>query len=303
MDNANNENTFLADWLDGKLSDAALREKVSAADFEAYLQLRETLGLYQIADPDMSQQYAAIKAKRIAANDAKPVRKIKPYVYLSVAASLMLFFGLYQFFVFSNHLQTGYGETTALTLADGSVLTLNAQSKVDYPSLFKYNRQLQLDGEAYFEVQKGSRFVVATALGEVAVLGTKFNVIAQDGFFEVVCFDGRVKVTHNRQSTILTKGEAVRFFKQRQEEWTQNSHREPDWIGGESTFRNTPLQQVIRQFENQYHYDVQYPEQLGNIRFTGSFTHRNLETALQSICLPLQLQHKQTGNRKISLAQ
>lgn len=303
MDTANNENTFLADWLDGKLSDAALREKVSAADFEAYGQLRETLGLYQIADPDMAQQYAKIKAKRIAANNAKPVRKIRPYVYLSVAASLLLFFGFYQFFAFANHLQTGYGETTALTLADGSMVTLNAQSKVDYPSLFKYNRQLQLDGEAYFEVQKGSRFVVATALGEVAVLGTKFNVIAQDGFFEVVCFDGRVKVTHNRQSTILTKGKAVRFFKQRQEEWTQNSHREPDWITGESTFRNTPLQQVIRQFENQYHCDLQYPENLSDIRFTGSFTHRNLETALQSICIPLQLQHTQIGNRKISLAQ
>jgi transmembrane sensor len=261
------------------------------------------LGSYQIADPDMGAQHAAVKAKRIAANNAKPVRKIRPYVYISVAASLMLFFGLYQFFVFSNSLQTGYGETTALTLADGSMVTLNAQSEVDYPSLFKYNRQLQLDGEAYFEVQKGSQFTVATALGEVAVLGTKFNVVAQDGFFEVVCFDGRVKVTHNHQSTILTKGKAIRFFKQQQEDWTQNTGREPDWIGGESTFRNTPLQQVIRQFENQYHYKVQYPEQLGNIRFTGSFTHRSLQTALQSICLPLQLQHTQTGNRKISLAQ
>lgn len=303
MDTANNENTFLADWLEGKISDAALCEKVSATDFEAYLKLRETLGLYQIADPDMNEQYAAIKAKRIAANNAQPVRKIWPYVYLSVAASLLLFFGLYQFFVFSNIVQTGYGETTALTLADGSEVTLNAQSKVGYPSLFKYNRQLQLDGEAYFEVQKGSQFTVATALGEVAVLGTKFNVVAQDDFFEVVCFGGRVKVTHDHQSTILTKGKAIRFFKKQQEDWTQNTGRGPDWIGGESTFRNTPLQQVIRQFENQYHYNVQYPENLGNIRFTGSFTHRSLQTALQSICLPLQLQHNQTGNRKISLAQ
>jgi transmembrane sensor len=301
----NNENTFLADWLEGKISDDQLRIQVSEADFEAYLKLRDTLGSYQVSEPDMDHHYQAIKTKMARALDAKekPVRKIRPYVYMAVAASLLLFFGLYQFFAFSNSVQTTFGETTALHLADGSLVKINAKSKVDYPTLFKYNRELRLDGEAFFEVQKGSKFSVETALGTVEVLGTKFNVIAQDGFFEVVCFEGRVKVTHKNQSAILTPGKAIRFFENSQENWRQDLANQPERINGESTFRNTPLLQVIHQFENQYQYKVAFPESLANVRFTGSFTHKNKQTALQSICLPMQLKHAQTGNGTITISE
>jgi len=304
MDNSQDQkDTFLADWLDGKMADEQLQQLVSPQDFEAYLKLREAMNAYEFATPDMERNFAAIQAKKATPKIENRVRKIPRYVYFSVAAGLLLCFGLYHFFAFSNVRQTGFGNTTALTLADGSKLTLNAKSKVEYPSLFAYNRNLRLEGEAFFEVGKGSKFTVNTPQGKVEVLGTKFNVVANAGFFEVNCYEGRVKVTHGVQSQILTVGRSVRFYNQKTESWYENTPPKPQWIEGESAFSSTPMQQVILEFKNQYHCEVQYPEHLRGVRFTGSFTHKNKKTALQSICIPMQLQCTQTANGKITIAE
>lgn len=70
--------------------------------------------------------------------------------------------------------------TYKLTLTDGTMVTLNADSKLTYPSSFEGNeRVVSLEGEAYFEVNKqtnNSTFIVKGDNQEVRVLGTKFNV-------------------------------------------------------------------------------------------------------------------------------
>lgn len=299
----NDEDTFLAQWLEGKISDDDLKAQVGLIDFNAYVKLKETLNLYEVAQPDTDKHFAAVKTKLAKSHEEKPLKKIRPYVYMAVAASLLLLFGLFGLFAFSNHAQSGFGQSKTLDLADGSRVKINAKSTLDYPALFKYNRELRLYGEAFFEVRKGSKFTVQTALGEVEVLGTKFNVVSQGNFFEVVCFDGRVKVCHASQTVILTQGNAVRFFNGSQENWKENPGVEPGWIGGESSFRNTPLEQVIHQFENQYDLKIVYPKILARVRFTGSFTHNNQQKALQSICLPLQLKPQETGSKKITIVQ
>jgi ferric-dicitrate binding protein FerR (iron transport regulator) len=205
-------------------------------------------------------------------------------------------------FVFSNERQAGFGTTAKLALNDHSHVTLNAKSTVSYPTLFQYIRTLKLDGEAYFEVAKGSTFTVETPQGNVRVLGTKFNVLARPGFFEAVCYEGKVQVSHNDFCIILKPGEAVRFYGKKQETWKINEPK-PLWTSGESGFRNTPLQYVITELENQYHKEIQYPKQMAAVRFTGSFTHKNLEIALQSVCLPLHLRYTETQPGKIVLSE
>ncbi len=298
----NNDKTFLADWLEGKLSDQQLKQRVSESDFEAYVKLRLALENSAISTPDLEASYAAIKAKKIAALRHKPVRTVRMYGYVAVAATLILLFGLSQLFIFTNSALAGFGKTMAVRMDDGSQITLNARSKISYPSLFRYNRTLKLDGEAYFEVEKGRTFTVETDQGKVEVLGTKFDVIARKGFFEVTCFEGKVKVSNGSRSVLLTQGSAVRFFGKLPESWKE-SNPLPFWTGDESGFRGTPLEYVIISLENQYHCEISYPKQLAHAKFTGSFTHSDIDTALQSVCLPLNLKYAKTASGKIILSE
>lgn len=294
--------TFLADWLAGRLTDAQLRTKVSAEDFHAYLKLKESLAMLELPTPDLDANFASVKAKKAAALDKKHRPKVvRLYTYVAVAASVLALIGLYNFFVFSNVTATGFGDRRELALTDYSKVRLNAKSSVAYPNLFALNRTLTLDGEAYFEVTKGQRFTVETAQGSVTVLGTKFNVLVRDGVFEVTCFEGKVKVCHNDQTAILMPGNAIRFYDEQPENW-KTSAQKPGWAQHESSFRNMPFLAVLSALENQYGVAIDCPEAAKDIRFTGTFTHQNLDTALQSVCVPMQLKPIKT-NGKIVLSE
>jgi len=254
--------------------------------------LKNALGNYTISDADLEQNYAKIQKKIEAKNSTTQPKVFHLWKYVVVAASLLLFFGLYQVFYFSNNVSTNYGLTEIVTLKDNSRVTLNSKSKLSYPNFFKWNRTLKLDGEAFFEVQKGSKFTVETSLGKVTVLGTKFNVTSFNDYFEVVCYEGKVKVENNTKTVILTRGESVRVYEKTFENWAQNNAEKPQWISGESSFKNVPIKYVLNKFEMQFNTKVKYPENISKIKFTGSFTNKNIETALKTICVPLNLNYK-----------
>src|SRR5579872_616700 len=110
---------------------------------------------------------------------------------LVVAASLTaIAFGIWWIGARTGHLQyseirTGYGEIKSVLLPDSSVVTLNANSTMRIPEQWTEasGRQVWLEGEAYFQVQKkpatAEKFVVHTKEVDVEVLGTKFNVNAR----------------------------------------------------------------------------------------------------------------------------
>ncbi|WP_290874723.1 FecR domain-containing protein [Flavobacterium sp.] len=284
---AQNE-TYLSDWLAGKISDAQLKALISSEDFLAYQKIKIALDGLEIKSPNMAQNFESIRQKLADKTPTKP-RVVSLWRYVSVAATVLAFFGLYHFFIAQNDVITDFGKSRSITLADNSKVSLNAKSTLSYGNLFAYQRTLQLQGEAFFEVEKGSPFTVETPLGEVLVLGTKFNVVAIGDLFEVKCYEGKVKVSHQSQSTILTSGESVRFYKGTSENWAETTTAKPTWISGESSFKKVPMRYVITQFQNQYNVAVKYPKHIENIKFTGTFTHKDANVALQSICLPLQL--------------
>ena len=289
MENNENKNqTFLADWLDGKLSDAKLMQHVGHEEFAAYRKLKHSLDNLHLENPDFESNYAAIKAKKINRLDTKEKRIRPQFWYAAIAATLLVFFGLYKMLVFSNSNITGVGQKQTVLMADNSKVILNSKSTLSYPSLFRYNRVLNLDGEAYFEVAKGSAFRVLTGIGEVRVLGTKFNVTVAEDYLEVICYQGKVKVCRGDMESILNVGDAVRMYKSRSEIWKEKKPV-PGWTRGESTFRKTPFAEVVRRFENQYGIDVEFASNLANSGFTGSFSHTNIDLALQSLCVPMNL--------------
>lgn len=309
----NNENEhFLADWLSGKLSDDELQQLVTPTDFTAFQKIKATLDNSVLSAPSADADFAKIKQKlttqkvikvgaQAQTNGAN--KKTIPLWTYAVAACLLVAFGFYQLYYLSNEVQTQSGTNKTVVLADRSKVTVNAKSKFCYGNLFRYNRTIELEGEAFFEVTKGSTFTVKTALGKVTVLGTKFNVASFSDYFEVACYEGKVKVERSGKMVVLTKGESLRSYNSTFENWAGGNTQEPLWIKGETSLRKVPVRYVFAQFEKQFGVRVTYPPTIQNSKFTGSFSNSNIETALQSICVPLQLNYSKTASGVITISE
>lgn len=293
---------YLADWLSGKMPDDELRQLIPETDFLAFQKIRDTLGKSVVAQPADTDSFAAIKQKMASKKPTAKPRVIPVWGY-AVAACLLLSLGWYQLYFMSNQAGTAVGTNKTVVLSDDSKVTLNAQSKICYANLFAYNRTIELEGEAFFEVRKGASFKVKTALGEVTVLGTKFNVNSFSDYFEVVCHQGKVSVRSHGRNTILTKGETVRYCGGTFENWADETLAEPLWMKGETALRKVPMKYVFAQFEKQFNQKVAFPKSMENITFTGSFSNSRMETALQSICLPLGLKYATTAPGTIQISE
>jgi len=103
--------------------------------------------------------------------------------------------------------RTEAGEERMVELPDGSKVYMAPAStlRVKYSD---ERRELNLLGDAFFEVEKGSPFTVNTSVGEITVLGTSFSVEARETL-AVACATGKVKVTRKADEVLLTKGLAV----------------------------------------------------------------------------------------------
>lgn len=219
------------------------------------------------------------------------IRKLWPA--MAVAASFILLISIFWPGNSSSEiLSTPLASTLDHTLPDNSIVAINADSKLEYtPGSFLEQRSIELDGEAYFNVEKGSAFVVTTPDIKVEVLGTSFNVFSRDGYAEVFCETGKVRVSQKSTSSsiVLSPGEsAVLDSNVLSKKKTLLSK---EWHKGEFKFDNAPLDLVLEELKRQYKIDIIIPEDLEDMPYTGFFEKENLEKALQSILWPLSLNY------------
>ena len=108
---------------------------------------------------------------------------------------------------------TSYGEKSKIAMPDGSTIWLNSGSSLTYSDKYGIkNRQVELRGEAYFEVEKGKKdFIVQTPKHSVVVKGTKFNISAypDNTILSTTLLEGRVELKYKNRSLNLTPGETV----------------------------------------------------------------------------------------------
>jgi ferric-dicitrate binding protein FerR (iron transport regulator) len=213
---------------------------------------------------------------------------------LRLAASLLLVgLSLGGIYISQNaSLATASGEQKVIRLPDGSTVNLNAGSHVAFNRLaWRWNREVKLAGEAYFNVRKGESFTVIAPEGSVTVLGTQFNVYARNNDFEVACTEGRVRVESKGTSVLLTSGKETRLAGKALSSPEVYRQSPSSWTAGEFYFEKSDLRRVIETIEQQYGIDVTL--QLKTSRtYTGYFTNRNLEEALILVCRPLGLKYQ-----------
>jgi len=296
-----NNPTYLADWFDNKISDEDLKQYISEADFLSYQKIKHTLKTFSPENADLESNYKAVQHKIQALKTGKK-KVISLWKYASVAATLLLFMASYFYFSKEINFTTGFGEKKSIVLSDHSKVILNSKSELTYSNFFTFNRTLELDGEAFFEVEKGRTFTVQTKAGTIQVLGTQFNVISNSKtFLEVHCFEGSVTVTSGTSAQILKKGENIRFNNNQIERWTEIHSEKPTWFDFESSFKNTPLKQVFEKINNEYGVEIVFPKEIENTKFTGTITHKDINTAMQSICIPLRFSYKRLNSNTIEI--
>ena len=297
-----NEETFLAQWLEGNLSDAELKNRINESDYNVYLKLRK--GLHTSDKLNASTQHSFNKIKRKIANKRTVVRKLYPLRWsIGVAASIILLFGLFSILRTNiiTH-QTNFGETKTVSLLDGSQVILNSKSTIIFnENDWEKDRQLNLDGEAYFKVKKGNTFTVNTNNGSVTVLGTQFNVNSKNDFFDVVCYEGKVRVSSEFSEHILLPTQSIRKINGNPLESSVTQLFKPTWIDGESTFKSIPIGYVITALENQYNIKIDSESINDSTVFSGSFPHYNLNIALITVFDALNIKYNKKDNRNIKL--
>jgi transmembrane sensor len=149
--------------------------------------------------------------------------------------------------------RTGVGQRTTVTLVDGSVVTLDTDTRLrmDYDGP---ERRMYLDrGRAFFHVAKDKTrpFVVEAAGRTITALGTKFDVEVGPGKFEVTLVEGKVRVEQPRvllraaHSAELKAG--YRIEAESPSNWIvapANIEKDAGWVQGRLTFVDDPLSQV-----------------------------------------------------------
>lgn len=179
-----------------------------------------------------------------------------------------------------------------LVLSDGTRVWLNAMSEFKYPVRFTGNtRQVELTGEAYFEVShSGKPFIVLANQARIRVLGTCFNVNAYENTGKVVTtlVKGSVMVAAKdgqKKSYILTPDQQA-VFGVSDSTWqvkTVDINLYTAWKNGEFIFFDNPLEEIMSTLGRWYSVDVAWEDpELKKIRFSGSLDkYNNLNEMLE----------------------
>ncbi len=292
---------LLHKWLNNEATPEELEQLKADPEYASYVQIATASSNFGVPKMDSEANFEAIS------NQLKPVRQLhKPNIFSVVwkvaAIFAVLLSGYYYISTLDTSVKTEIAQTETFSLPDNSEVVLNAGSKIRYNKKnWSDSRELSLDGEAYFKVKKGNKFSVKTVEGIVSVLGTQFNVFARDGFFEVSCYEGLVSVAFNDTLVKVPAGSKIQIENGKLAINETAENASPIWLASESNFENAPLPIVLKEVERQYPVKVNLEDIDSEKRFTGSFTHENLDLALKAICEPLQLNYNINKNGVVSI--
>lgn len=283
------EDKLLKKWLNNDLTDAELDAFSKGDDYEINQEIIDKAMHFKASQFSSIDDFETFKN---AYQNKRPVKRlnwIKPL--FRVASVFIVALGVY-FTFFNSELveaKTLFAEKTTISLPDLSEVTLNADSKINYNAdSWSTNRSLNLKGEAYFKVEKGQTFDVITNNGIVTVVGTEFNVKSRKDYFEVICFEGIVKVSSDTIVRQLLAGDTYRILnKQFTQDKTDDEN--PQWTNNRSSFKAIPLKVVFEELERQYDVKVTFKNTDTSRIFTGVFVNDNIENALISITKPMNL--------------
>lgn len=238
----------------------------------------------------------------------KRIRRKEMHIWLTkamkyAAVIFILIVGTYQLSIWymSRQLQNDFqmqtntlyvpaGQRASITLQDGTVVWLNAQSTLTYPSHFcGKERTVSIIGEAFFEVAKDKEkpFIVSTQDMKLQVLGTKFNVYSYPDAKQIKTslIEGSVLVCYRNNKVVLKPNEEI--VTQGEKLIIRNMQNSDMllWLDGIYSFNNERLADIVHKLELYYDITINIANpKLKDICYTCKFRQRDgIEQILYTI--------------------
>lgn len=293
------QENYLAKWLNDELTEAELAEFKKSEAFETYQKIKDSASNLEAPEFDMDKAWSSIEPLKTA-EDTKVfiLTPFKKFLRVAAVIAVLLTGSFFYLSTLSESFTTDYAENKTISLPDTSEVILNAESELTFSkNKWESNRNVNLKGEAFFKVAKGQKFTVATDQGLVTVLGTQFNVETRKEYFEVTCFEGLVSVTMDGKETQLPAGNSLLMLNGKSTMLKAAINGKPTWLSNESSFKSIPLNYVIDELQRQYDIKITTKNINTSQLFSGSFSNENLELALKSISVPLQIKFNLDGNK------
>ncbi len=217
------------------------------------------------------------------------------FLWRSVAAASVLLMIAVAYWVFTGTDKAQFyaesGSARRIELPDGSVVDLNGSSSMKTHFVNGKDREVWLDGEAYFKVarmESGRKFIVHTGDLDVEVLGTEFNVKGNAERTEVVLESGKVQLSVAEASTgkvVMLPGELAEFSKSLRTITKRdvNTKIYTSWKEGKVIFENAGVGEIAEALRDRY--GLQVEVETGTVlgEFNGVFPSDDSEILLMAL--------------------
>jgi ferric-dicitrate binding protein FerR (iron transport regulator) len=227
-----------------------------------------------------------------------PFRKIA-YTSISAAASVAIIVTIY-ILTSTQSIVNQSNLTSSNRLPDRSRVILEKGSSVKYLGTLN-SRKVNLNGSAYFEVEKGKRFIINSKNGHVQVLGTRFQVLTEGNSLIVNCFEGMVRAEFAEKEYLVEAG--YRFSGNSTSAGTSKMDGNvtfPEMAKFNKSYNDTDLKDVVSDLEKFFSVKITIKDGISG-KFGGSIPSGNIENAMAILCTSLKLNYRMLSTTKIEI--
>ena len=288
--NSNYYEHFKTIWNESK----TLAANITVDEKAAWQKFKSRIQTATVKQEPKTMRLSGVKKLQVAA-----------VVLLMAVGSWLLYNALHQPAIVAMVNKQTFSNTAVDTLSDGSIITLNKNTVLSYPTAFKgKTRTVKLKGEAFFAVAHDTTkpFIVEVDGVSIKAVGTAFNVKNYDSSILVIVESGIVQVSNSKQSVLLHKGEQVliqnstsTFDQSTVKDSLYNYYRTKEII-----CNNTPLPVVIATINEVYNtHIVLGSDALKQFPLTTTFKNEDLETVISIIQQTFDLNVTHQGDSTI----
>ncbi len=234
-------------------------------------------------------------------------RKIRTSILQLAAAAILVFtIGAYFLLQEKQELISKNDPINDYLLPDSSKVSLNRNSKLVFVEGFKgKNRELWLEGEAFFDVKRNPEkpFVIHVGNNLVEVLGTSFNINenTEREYIELNVERGKVRFKSNdlNRSLVVEKGQAI-IYNSKDNDLVRLKKANINYLSWKTNlirFEQTPMTEVVLTLESVYGKQIIIKsDELKELKFSASFSNQAFEKVLKVIALSLNIETKNVNN-------
>ncbi len=278
---------------------------------------------------DSRESGLPVPAEPVLSPDSDIDQIIKPVRWnwvLRAAATVLLPLGLFWLYTLYSAGDEQYisklvtvsalpGTRETVDLPDGTRVVLNTGSTITYPESFPDTiREIELKGEAFFEVKKDNKrpFIVRTENIATQALGTSFDIKHREKNDEisVALTTGSVKIDEKKEGDF---GQIARLSPGQQLVYNKESHAyrveafDPmevsSWQKGVLYFKKASLNEVVQKLENWYGIEIEIVGKVSSkerkSKYTGSYDNQSLDDVLKGISFVKKFSYEKQGNKLV----